>query len=308
MELCTLCPRNCQVNRERTVGFCNCDSKVRVARAALHFMEEPCISGDAGSGTVFFSGCNLRCVYCQNYKVSHHNFGKDISVKRLGEIFLELQEQGANNINLVTGVMYVPQICQALREVRSKLQIPVVYNCGGYESVETLKLLENYVDIYLTDVKYFDNQLAMKYSGAKDYFEVSMKALKEMIRQKGNPEFFGGSNVDTQGAILKKGVIVRHLVLPGHREDSIRILQYLAKYFDKESYILTLMSQFTPFYKCSEYKEINRRVMTFEYNRVVEQAMMLGLDCGYIQDRSSAKEQYTPDFNLEGVLIERKEN
>lgn len=298
---CNLCPRNCGVNRTDHTGFCQMGSSVKIARAALHFMEEPCISGTKGSGTVFFTGCNLRCVYCQNYKLSHENFGMEITEQRLGEIFLELQEQGAHNINLVTGVMYVPGIIKALDLVRHKLMIPVVYNTSGYEKVETLRQLQDYVDIYLADIKYYSSQLSQNYSLAPDYFPAAMKAVEEMICQKGTPVFFDGKNFDTPDAVLKSGVIIRHMVLPGGREDSVKILEQLAESFRKEDYILSLMSQFTPHFRCKEIKELNRRVTTFEYESVVKEALRLGLDQTYIQERSSAKEEYTPEFLLQGV-------
>lgn len=299
-ERCHLCPRKCNVDRTNTIGYCGAGTDIRVARAALHFMEEPCISGTTGSGTVFFSGCNLRCVYCQNYTISHENYGKNISVERLADIFLELQEQGAVNINLVTAVMFVPQILQALNMVKGKLRIPVVYNSGGYESEETLRMLEGYVDIYLTDIKYYQAHLAVRYSTAPSYFSYAFAAAKEMIRQRGKPEFYGNASFDDETAVLKSGVIIRHLVLPGMRRDSIALLEYLSGHFNREDYILSLMSQFTPHYKCGEYKEINRRITSYEYDSVINRALELGLDQTYIQDKSSAKEEYTPSFRLEG--------
>ncbi|MCI8668832.1 MAG: radical SAM protein [Lachnospiraceae bacterium] len=300
MERCNLCPRNCNADRTSTTGYCKAGTGIRVARAALHFMEEPCISGKTGSGTVFFSGCNLRCVYCQNYTISHENFGKEISVERLAEIFLELQEQGAVNINLVTGVMYVPWILRALDRVKGQLRIPVVYNSGGYESTETLRMLEGYVDIYLTDIKYYQEDLAIRYSAAPGYFFHGFAAAEEMIRQRGKPEFYDNASFDDETAVLKSGVIIRHLVLPGMRQDSIALLQHLSRNLNREDYILSLMSQFTPCYRCTEYKEINRRVTSFEYDSVINKALELGLDRTYIQDRNSAGEEYTPSFCLEG--------
>ncbi len=300
MERCNLCPRNCNADRTNTAGYCKAGTGIRVARAALHFMEEPCISGGTGSGTVFFSGCNLGCVYCQNHAISHGNFGKDISVKRLAEIFLELQEQGAVNINLVTAVMFVPLILQALDRVKTELRIPVVYNSSGYESKDTLRMMEGYVDIYLTDIKYFEESLAVRYSAAPGYFFHAFGAAEEMIRQRGKPEFYGNASFDDETAVLRSGVIIRHLVLPGLRKDSIALLQYLSGHLSREDYILSLMSQFTPHYRCPEFKEINRRVTGFEYDSVVNKALELGLDRTYIQDRTSAGEEYTPSFCLEG--------
>lgn len=300
LKQCRLCPRKCGVNRYRETGFCGVGTELKIARAALHYMEEPCISGKTGSGTVFFSGCNLKCCYCQNYTISYENFGKTVSVESLAEIFLELQEKGANNINLVTAVMYVPQILKSLDRVKHRLDIPVVYNSGGYESTDVIKMLDGYVDIYLADIKYFSDEPALKYSAAPSYFYYAFTAVNEMIRQRGKPEFYEEKVFDDSEAILKSGVIIRHLVIPGARQDSIKILNELAKRFEKEEYILSLMSQFTPHFKCREYKEINRTITSFEYDSVVKEALRLGLDNTYIQNRTSAKEEYTPLFNLEG--------
>lgn len=298
---CNLCPRGCNVDRIKHKGFCQMGSSVTVARSALHFMEEPCISGTNGSGTIFFTGCNLRCLYCQNYKLSHQNFGVEITEKRLGEIMLELQEAGAHNINLVTAVPYVPEIIKALDDVRHRLTIPVVYNTSGYETVETIQRLKGYVDIYLTDMKYYSDELAEQYSKAPDYFAVTTKAVQEMIKQTGAPVFYDERNFDDAQAILKSGVIIRHMVLPGARQDSMQILRYLAGHYKKEEYILSLLSQYTPHYRCDEVKQLNRRITTFEYDSVVKEALRLGLDQSYMQERSSAKEEYTPDFSLQGV-------
>lgn len=320
LRQCGLCPRKCGINRYETTGFCGIGAEIRIARAALHYMEEPCISGNVsvkelnlpaadgiktdnkrlGSGTIFFSGCNLKCCYCQNHKLSHDNFGKSISAERLAEIFLELQEKGANNINLVTAVMYVPQIIKSLNMVKDELKVPVVYNSGGYESIETIRMLKDYVDIYLVDIKYYSRELGVRYSAVNDYFDYAVRAVEEMMKQKGKPEFYDEKVMEDAEAVLKSGVIIRHLVLPGARHDSIRILNELAKRFDKNDYILSLMSQFTPHFKCGEFKEINRRVTSFEYDSVVKEAVRLGLDNTYIQDRTSVGEEYTPPFNLEG--------
>jgi putative pyruvate formate lyase activating enzyme len=291
---CNLCPRECGVDRLANLGFCECDSQIKVARAALHFWEEPCISGSKGSGTVFFSGCTLRCCYCQNFRISSEGLGKEISAKRLAEIFLELQEKGAHNINLVTPTQYLVQVLYALDIVKSKLHIPVVYNCGGYELLETIRALKGYVDIFLPDLKYFSSELSLKYSKADDYFEVASAAIKEMISQIDTLDF------DNNG-IMQKGVIIRHLVIPGARKDSFKILNWISENLPKDKYLLSLMSQYTPAYKSSEYKELNRRITTFEYKSVVEEAIRLGLSNGFMQERSSAKEEYTPPFDLEGV-------
>ena len=291
---CSLCPRNCFVDRSVKKGFCKSSNKIKVARAALHYWEEPCISGVEGSGTVFFSGCNLNCCFCQNYNISNDCFGKEISVERLGEIFLELQDKGANNINLVTAVQYVPSIIEALDKVKHKLHIPIVYNNGGYESVETLELLKDYVYIYLPDIKYFNPEISKKYSKAEDYFERASKAVIKMIDNVGELKF-------NDEGIMQRGVIVRHMVLPSCYKDSVKILNWINENLPKDKFLISLMSQYTPFYKAEKYPEINRRVTTFEYNKVVDEALKLGLDKGYLQEKTSAKEEYTPPFDLEGV-------
>ncbi len=293
-EKCSLCPRNCQVNRTKTNGFCLSKNKVKIARAALHYWEEPCISGKKGSGTVFFSGCTLRCCFCQNHHISSGGFGKEITEERLGEIFLELQDKGANNINLVTAVQYVPSVIKALDLVRDKLSIPIVYNSGGYESVETLKKLEDYVDVYLPDLKYYAPFLSKRYSQAEDYFDKASKAIKEMIRQKGAPVF-------DENGMMKKGVIVRHMVLPGYYQDSIKLLHWMKQELPFKQFMVSILSQYTPYYKSCEYPEINRRLTTYEYEKVLNEAMELGFVDGYMQEKSSAKEEYTPPFDLEGV-------
>lgn len=291
---CTLCPRRCHVNRHIQTGSCGCSDTLRVARAALHHWEEPCISGTRGSGTVFFSGCTLGCCFCQNYHISSQGFGKDITTARLADIFLELQDVGAHNINLVTATQYLPSVLPALDRVRHRLTIPVVYNCGGYESTDTLAALDGYVDIYLPDFKYFDNALAARYSRASDYFQKASIAIAAMISQTGAPVF------DDEG-IMRKGVIIRHMVLPGCRKDSIHLLHWMKENLPEKMWLISLLSQFTPFYKSSEYPEINRRITTFEYESVLEEAVALGLTEGFMQEKSSAKEEYTPPFNLEGV-------
>lgn len=291
---CNVCPRECGVDRRKQIGFCQCGDQMKVARAALHFWEEPCISGSRGSGTVFFSGCTLRCCFCQNYKISNEGFGKEVTYERLAEIFLELQEKGAHNINLVSATHHLTGLLKALDLVKLKLQIPVVYNCGGYEKVETIKALKGYVDVYLPDFKYYSNELALKYSKAKDYFEVASAAIKEMIAQTDGLVF------DDEG-ILQKGVIVRHLVLPGAIRDSFAILKWMRENLPIDKYLLSLMSQFTPISACTQFQELNRRITTLEYKSVVQEAIRLGFADGFMQERSSAKEEYTPPFDLEGV-------
>lgn len=290
---CALCPRSCKADRTKTTGFCGGKDKLKAARAALHFWEEPCISGDKGSGTVFFSGCVLKCCFCQNYPLSAENFGKEITVERLSEIFLELQEKGAHNINLVNPTHFVPWILNALDLIKAELKIPVVYNSGGYETIETIKALRGYVDIFLPDFKYIDSESAKKYSLAPDYMDFALPAIKKMAEISGKPQF------DSDG-IMKKGTIVRHLVLPSHRSESIKLLGILRESFPQDEIMLSLMSQYTPCYKSFDFSEISRRISTFEYNQVLKKAEELGFK-GFMQERSSAKEEYTPPFDLSGL-------
>lgn len=291
---CTLCPRKCGVDRSIKIGFCGQGEKIKAARAALHFWEEPCISGTRGSGAVFFCGCNLKCVYCQNIEISRADTGAEISAERLAEIFIELQTQGAHNINLVTPTHYALQIRDALNLAGDKLKIPIVYNCGGYESTDTLSLMKNYIDIYLTDIKYADNETAQKYSGAADYCEVSFAALRKMLDNVGSPV------IDGIG-IMQRGVVLRHLVLPSHRSDSIELLRRLRAEFGTDKFILSLMSQYTPNDALADFPEINRRITSFEYKTVTDAAMELGFENAYVQERSSACPEYTPPFDLTGI-------
>lgn len=293
IKKCGLCPRNCGTDRTQYEGPCKGGSTVKIARAALHHWEEPCISGSNGSGTVFFSGCPLQCCFCQNYQISAQNFGKEVGVERLAEIFLELQQAGAHNINLVSPTQYAPWIVQALRLAKPQLKIPVICNSGGYERIATLRLLESMVDAYLPDLKYFNPAVAMRYSSAEDYFEAAAAAISEMVRQAGPPRFDGDG-------LLQSGVIIRHLVLPNGVHDSIQILDWIARTFGKDEVLLSLMSQYTPTYHSAQFPEINRRVSTYEYNRVLSHAQELGLQ-GYMQERSAAREGYTPPFDLQGV-------
>jgi putative pyruvate formate lyase activating enzyme len=295
-QSCSLCPRNCNVDRNVTTGYCGCSNTIKAARAALHHWEEPCISGTKGSGTVFFTGCTLRCCFCQNHSISQEGLGKEVSITELSQIFLRLQDQGAHNINLVTATQYLPSILPALDLVKGKLSIPVVYNCGGYETIQTVKALKGYVDIWLPDLKYESSELSMRYSGAKDYFQVAKEAIKQMILQTGPPQF------DSQGSIMKKGVIIRHMALPGAKDDSIRLLHFMKEELPEGMYYISLMSQYTPFFHSKEFPEINRRITTYEYNKVLDEAIRLGLDSGFMQEKSSAKEEYTPPFDLEGIL------
>lgn len=288
---CRICPRECGVDRVKEKGYCKVSGDpgtVRVSKAMLHFGEEPVISGTKGSGAVFFSGCNMGCVFCQNYKISGTGKGKDVSVGELGEIFLNLQEKGAHNINLVTGTHFVPQIVTALERVKSKLNIPVVFNCGGYEKVSSLRMLEGLADIYLPDVKYYDNALAEKYSRAKNYFETASNALEEMVRQRGKYIIEKG--------LMKSGVIVRHLILPNCYKDSIKIFTELEKYKDK--ILISLMRQYFPTGKAEEHPEINRKITTFEYRKVLDRCAELGFE-GFTQEKGCENGDMTPDFDSE---------
>ena len=264
---------------------------IKIARAELHFWEEPCISGTKGSGTIFFSGCPLKCVYCQNNEISSGGFGKEIPVSRLAEIFRELEEKGAHNINLVTPTHYSHQILEAFSIY--KPQIPVVYNCSGYESVETLKKFKDIVDIYLTDIKYFDSDVSKKYSKAEDYFEVASSAVKEMIFQQ--PE-----NIFDENGIMQKGVIIRHLVLPLNVTQTKKILEWIKNNLP-ENVIISLMSQYVPTANSAQFKEINRRLTTREYEKVLDYFEELGFENGFMQELSSSKKEFIPPFNLEGV-------
>lgn len=290
-----LCPRMCGVDRTGGEhGFCGAGVLPRLARAALHMWEEPCISGTRGSGTVFFSGCQLGCVFCQNYRISHDGFGADVTEERLGEIFLSLQEQGAHNINLVSATPYTDAVLRVLDRIRGRdLTIPVVWNSGGYERVETLRRLEGYVDIYLPDYKYHDRDRAKTYSAAGDYPETALAAIREMVRQTGK------YRLDADGMMVR-GTVIRHLVMPGGRHDSLACVDDIADNFGTDEVMLSLMSQYTPFYRAAEFSEINRRVTTFEYESVCRRVLECGFQ-GFFQEKSSAKEEYTPPFDLEGV-------
>ena len=290
MDGCILCPRQCGVDRTERVGYCGSGSLPKVARAAKHHWEEPCISGTEGSGTVFFSGCTLGCVFCQNREISRGGTGREVTVEHLADIFKRLEGQGVHNLNLVTPTHFTPQILQALE--LSKPTVPVVMNCGGYERVETLRQWEGKVQVYLPDLKYFSPELSAKYSAAPDYFAVASKAIMEMHRQQ--PQLVW------EGDLLKSGLIIRHLVLPGCMKDSLQILDFLDNHLPKDSFLLSLMSQYTPTENCKQFPEINRRVTTYEYRKVADRAAELGFS-GFAQDRRSAKEEYTPPFNLEGV-------
>lgn len=289
-EICNLCPRKCNINRNKNVGFCGVSNTVKIARACLHFWEEPIISGESGSGTIFFSGCNLKCVYCQNYEISKQAFGKEISVERLAEIFKELENKGANNINLVTPSHYVTQIIEALKIYKPK--VPIVYNTSGYDSVEEIKMLEGWVDVYLTDLKYYSKELSKKYSSAENYFEVATKAILKMVKQQ-------PKNIYENG-LLKKGVIIRHLVLPNNYKDSFEVLNWIKNNLG-ENALVSIMGQYTPCYNAKNFEEINRKLKPIEYKLVLNYFQKIGLKNGFMQSLDSADESYIPPFNLEGV-------
>lgn len=295
MQDCTLCPRMCHADRAQgKVGFCGMDGTIRAARAALHMWEEPCIAGEKGSGAVFFTGCTLRCVFCQNHQLADGSCGKEITEERLTEIYLELQEQGAANINLVTPGHYTPQIIASLQKAREMgLRIPIVYNTSGYERVETLRTLEGIVDVWLPDFKYMDKELAKTYSRAENYPETAKKAIEEMVRQAGTCEF------DAEGYI-KKGVIVRHLLLPGHMRNSMDVLQYLHETYGEKIYI-SVMNQYTPLPQVAHMPPLHRTVTKREYKRVLDYAVDLGIAQGYFQDGKTADESFIPLFEYEGL-------
>lgn len=283
---CCLCPRKCLINRYLEKGYCNSSNRVKLAYYSLHMWEEPVISGDNGSGTIFFSNCNLRCIYCQNKKISIDGYGKYISNKRLGEIMLELEKKGAHNINLVTPTHYVPQISSVLKKIN--LKIPVVYNTSSYENIITLKMMNGLVDIYLADLKYFDDSLGEKYSDCKNYFEVATMAIDEMYRQ------VGSFKLDKNG-LMKKGLIVRVLILPGHIHDAKEIINYLYKTYGDSIYI-SIMNQYTPVNKC-EYDNLNRKVTEEEYDEVINFALTIGVKNAFIQEGDTAEISFIPDFD-----------
>ena len=291
---CMLCPRHCGAQRNIQNGFCGGGSLPKVARAALHFWEEPCISGEEGSGTVFFSGCTMRCVFCQNREISRGEAGKTVSVERLSEIFLELQEKGANNINLVTPMHFAPQITAALDIAKEKgLSLPIVWNTGGWELPESVEAVKDYADIWLSDFKYFDNSLAEKFSNARNYFEIASESLKKMVGQTGEAVF------DDNG-MMKKGVIVRHLVLPGHTNDSKKILRWLWENFGDRIWI-SIMNQYTPLCTNEKYPELFRSVTDEEYEEIIDFAVSLGIENAFVQEGGAVGESFIPPFDLEGV-------
>ena len=298
MELlknCMLCPRKCGINRYEKIGVCGANNKIKVAYYSLHMWEEPPISGKNGSGTIFFSNCNLKCVYCQNKKISLDGYGKYVSMKRLKEIMLELQEKKAHNINLVTPTHYVPQIASVLKKIKNKeLNIPVVYNTSSYENIGTLMMMKGLVDIYLADLRYYDDKLGEKYSLCKDYFETATMAIDEMYRQ------VGGILLDSDG-MIKRGLVVRVLILPGHVEDAKNIIKYLYKTYKDEIFI-SIMNQYTPMNKSCDYPEINKPLNPKHYESLIDYAASLGVKNAFIQESGTNSKAYVPSFKYEGVM------
>ena len=289
-QSCYLCPRNCGVDREKSLGYCKSHDTVRLSRVGLHMWEEPCISHKNGSGTIFFAGCNMGCVFCQNYEISHGTAGKEVDVDTLCNEMLKLQQMGAENINFVTPTHYAHKILQALDKIKHKLDIPIVYNTSGYEKIETLKKLDGYIDIYLPDIKYYSSDASEKYSHCRDYFEVALEAIGEMIKQTKEPV------LNNEGKMLK-GTVIRHLVLPSLYKDSIKIFDELENRIDVKCAAVSVMCQYFPSHRAKEYPEINRRTTSLEYMKVVERVRKINFAFGFIQDKSSAKEDYVPNFD-----------
>lgn len=289
LEECTLCPHKCKVNRKKgKIGVCRASEKIKIALANLHYYEEPCISGKNGSGTIFFTGCNLKCKFCQNYKVSQELLGKEITIEELSNIFLKLQEQNANNINLVTGVMYVPQIIETIKISRKNgLKIPIIYNSSGYENKETIELLNGYIDVYLPDFKYYYNELGKELSGIDNYFENAKESILEMYNQVGSPQF------DNNG-IIKRGLIIRHLILPNHIQNTKMVLKWINKNINK-NVLVSIMAQYFPTNKAIETKDINRKLNQKEYDEIINYIEKLNIN-GYIQNLEDDEEQYVPQF------------
>ena len=290
---CMLCPRLCKINRYQKKGFCGCNNEIKLALAKLFYYEEPPISGIKGSGTIFFSGCNLKCCFCQNMEISKFNKGKVVSIKRLAEIMLELQKEGAHNINLVTPTMYIPSIIKAIKKAKKQeLNIPIIYNSSGYENVKVIKLLNGYIDVYLPDFKYFNNELALKYSKAPNYVENVKLVIAEMIKQTGPCVF----NKDD---IIQKGTIVRHLMLPNMKEDTKKILDYLHTTYNDNIYI-SIMNQYTP-NKYVTFKELKKPITENDYNEIIDYAINLGITNAYCQVGGTVSESFVPEFNYEGI-------
>lgn len=292
LEKCTLCPHKCNINRNKgEIGRCKATNFVKIALYSTHNFEEPCISGTKGSGTIFFSNCNLNCIYCQNYEISQLGKGKEISINRLAEIFIEQQEKDVENINLVTPTSYVPQIIEAIKIAKSKgLKLPIVYNTNSYENIETIKMLDGYIDIYLPDLKYADNNLGEKYSKIKNYFEIATATIKEMRRQVGKTVF-------NEKGVMQKGVLIRHLVLPNYIENSKKILKWLKDNIDQDDYI-SIMAQYFPTYKAKEDSKINRKLTKEEWIEIQEYIEELGFSNGFIQELGDHEEEYVPKWDI----------
>ena len=292
LEKCSICPHMCGINRNNgQVGRCKSSNKVKIALYSVHDFEEPCVSGKNGSGTVFFSNCNMNCVFCQNYEISQQGKGKEITIERLAEIFLEQQNRNVNNINLVTPTSYVPQIIEAIKIARvNGLKIPIVYNTNGYENIETLKMLEGYIDIYLPDLKYAENNLGLEYSKVKNYFEIATTAIKEMYRQVGSPKL-------NNDGIIEKGLIIRHLILPNNIENSKKVLKWIKENIDKDVYV-SVMAQYFPTYKAKQIENINRKLTKEEYEEIENYLYDLDIENGYIQELGEHEEEYVPKWDV----------
>jgi len=288
---CTICPHKCKVDRSKNIGRCKAGSKIEIGGVSIHKFEEPCISGEKGSGTVFFSKCNLNCVFCQNYEISNLGNGRKIEVEELAEIFIKQQDNNAENINLVSPTIYIDKIIEAIRIAKDRaLEIPIIYNTNGYENVETLKKLEGLIDVYLPDLKYYYNELGAKYSKVNNYFEIATESIQEMYRQVGSPKF------DKNG-MIKKGLIIRHLVLPNHLENTKLVLKWIKENIDKKVYV-SVMTQYFPTYKSKEYEEINRKITKEEYEKVENYIYEIGIENGYMQDYTEEnEEQYVPKWD-----------
>ena len=295
LEACNVCPRNCNVDRANgKIGYCKCNDKVKVALVSTHDFEEPCISKTNGSGTIFFSNCNLNCMFCQNYEISQLGKGREITIDRLAEIFVEQQRRGVNNINLVTPTMYAYQIIEAIKIARNKgLNIPVIYNSNGYESVQTIKDLNGYIDVYLPDFKYYSDEIAIKYSKTPHYKEIASEAIKEMYNQVGPAQF-------DENGIIKKGVIIRHLILPNHVQNSKNILKWIKENMPQDVYV-SVMAQYFPTYKAKEDDLLNRKITIKEYRAVENYLYSLELENGYMQDLGKHEEEYVPEFDFRNV-------
>ena len=294
LKKCNICPRHCNINRYKQLGFCNIDHNIYLARCDLYNYEEPSISGTLGSGAIFFSGCNLRCIYCQNYEISNNKIGKKVSINRLKEILLELQNKKAHNINLVTPTMYIPMIKKAIIAAKKEgLRIPIVYNTSGYEDVDALKELEGLIDVYMPDFKYIDDKVSLKYSKCPNYVDIVKKAIKEMYRQT-------GKNIFNKDGIMIKGILVRHLILPNLLDDSKKILKYLHDTYRDNIYI-SIMNQYTPLTQVKNIKELNKKITEDEYYKIIDYALKIGINNAYVQDNETVSESFIPKFDYTGV-------